>query len=109
MADHLVSMKVTKKETKMLEAPISADNPRFPWGLEINLQDEELAKLGITTLPGVGTKGSLMANVTVTRASESEDERDGKVKISRSLSLQITDLTLDAAADTAANTIFKDS
>ncbi len=109
MPEHLVSMKITKKEKKFLESPISADTPKFPWGLEINLQNEELAKLGITVLPELGTKGSLIANVTVTRASESEDQRNGKTKKSRSLTLQITDLKVDAKSETAANIIFKES
>ena len=73
MPDQLVSMKITKPEKKILESPASADRPKFPWGLEISLHEEELDKLGIAILPAVGTKGSMVANVTVTMASESED------------------------------------
>ncbi|KAG2171874.1 hypothetical protein INT44_002519 [Umbelopsis vinacea] len=77
----------------MLGYPDSAeDQPAYPYGLSICLDDETLAKLGITELPKVGTVMQLTALVEVCSVSQYENQ-DGA---DNSLSLQITDMELAA-------------
>ena len=72
-----------------------ASRPSYPFGLQITLDDEELDKLGIDTLPKVGSSLQLTAKVTVSRGSESASQNEeGKADKQRSLGLQITHLAL---------------
>src|SRR5688572_2836684 len=93
MADKLVSMKVDKaaREKKYAEPTVAADSPEYPWGLQLNLGDEELEKLGVEDLPGTDVAVKVYAVATVTRISV--DESDGAKR--RSMTLQITDLCLE--------------
>ncbi len=94
----LVNMKLPKRSEKELAtaaAPSDVDQPRYPWGLSLNLEDESLQKLGIDALPEVGVTLSLTANVTVTSVSARDDQDGGK---RRSISLQITDMALETPA-----------
>lgn len=93
MATKLVNMKIDPKERekKYAESTVAADAPMYPWGLQLHLDDETLDKLGITKLPEVGKSYTLTAKCDVTSVSEN-DSGDGP---RRSVSLQITDLSLD--------------
>lgn len=98
----LVSMKKSPEEMRESKdtaccAPES-DQPAYPYGLRIDLNDETLAKLGVTELPAVGTTMKLMALVEVTSASQYES-KDGK---DRTICLQITDMAVDSGAAPAA-------
>lgn len=96
----LVSMKLTPKESKeQSEGPAVADRPQFPFGLSIRLSEEQIEKLGIVTLPKVGTKLALLARVDVERVSETSTQGDGK---HRSMELQITDMGLEKETNIAA-------
>lgn len=109
MADHLVSMKTTKKEKDMLEPSVGShsERPVYPYGLEISLNEESIEKLGLSSLPQVGTEGTIFAKVKVTRVSETEDERNGKTIKRKNLELQITDLSVDTqAAKNTAHALF---
>lgn len=82
--------------------PASIGNgPKFPWGLCIDLDDEVLAKLGITELPKVGSVFVIEAQAKVTSMNESEQldgDKEGRI------SLQITDMavgTVPTAKDPA--------
>lgn len=97
----LVSMKKSAEEMRedksdACYAP-AGDQPAYPYGLRIDLNDESLAKLGITTLPAVGTTMKLLAVVEVSSASQYESEH-GK---DRNICLQITEMALDAGAPAA--------
>ncbi|KVE27249.1 hypothetical protein WS67_12165 [Burkholderia singularis] len=95
---NLVSMKLTPAEAKTeagegtalaaLAAP--EDQPAYPCGLTIYLDDEALAKLGMTALPDVGTPLTLVARVEVCSKSQYQNQ-DGT---DTSLSMQITDMAL---------------
>lgn len=92
---NLVSMKFTPAEAKAeanegtaLAAP--EDQPAYPCGLSIYLDDEVLAKLGMTVLPDVGAPLTLMARVEVRSKSQYENQKGTDT----SLSLQITDMAL---------------
>jgi hypothetical protein len=93
-------MKLTAAEAKAYDGeccgPSGADaGPRYPWGLELYLHDEVLKKLGMATLPAVGTELVLQAKVHVTGVSMRE--RQGGEK-SQTLDIQITSMELAAPA-----------
>ncbi len=85
MADHLVSMKSATPDD-----PGEADlKEEFPWGLSLNLEEEVLERLGMKTLPVVGQVVNVIAVAKVVSISERDTEGAG---VSRSVSLQITDM-----------------
>lgn len=94
----MVSLKLTAEQAKEYTscgvAP-SADAPVYPYGTELRLEDEQLALLGITSLPAVGTKFAVIAIAEVVDTSAREN-KEGKENC---LSLQITDLQLDATGE----------
>lgn len=90
MSDHLVSVKRTKKDKKNSDHAISSDSSDFPFGLSISLDDETLDKLGITTLPKVGSD-MIVAGVGVV---ESISERSDKNRKSRNVQIQLTKLAV---------------
>ncbi|BCS54780.1 capsid staple protein [Geobacter sp. SVR] len=66
--------------------------PRYPWGLQLTLQNEQLQALGLPDMQKVGDTMTIQAIVKVTGCSE--NEREG-ADPERSVSLQITDLGLE--------------
>lgn len=95
-------MKMDPKEAAEdygIASPSPDKLPAYPYGLEISLDDKQLAKLGMT-LPDVGAEFTLTAIVKVTRASSNATEGS---EPSTSASLQITDmqLTPNSAMDIA--------
>jgi len=95
----LVSMKQSKKEQKR-DSPMTAGTEKdpYPYGLALSLEDGSLTKLGITTLPEVGSTVHLHGKATVESVSKSNSTEGGT---RRSVCLQITDLCLEDAADEA--------
>lgn len=103
----LTSMQLTPDEAKNADCyPGDGDDkgPKYPYGLSINLDDETLAKLGITVLPAVGTKMTLQAVVEVTSTSQYERQDEKEININ----LQITDMELGAVqpAQSAASVLY---
>lgn len=97
----MINMKMSKEEAQEEVAPTAADAPEYPYGLTICLDEESMAKLGLTELPKVGTPMQITALVTVCSTSQystqgGEDEKN--------LSLQITDMEIAGAPrpDTAS-------
>lgn len=89
----LINMEYTPAEAQEQTGPCSAaDAPKYPWGLQISLDDGALDKLSVTTLPAVGTEVTIVAKATVASTSEYSTEGEGS---RASMSLQITDLQLD--------------
>lgn len=79
MADQLVDMKRSGPDPNSgcNCMPCGPDNDdQYPYGLNISLGPQELAKLGIAQLPAVGAelKGQFVAVVTATRQSVNEDD-----------------------------------
>lgn len=83
------------------------DGPKYPWGLEISLNDGSLKKLDMKKMPEIGSKVVIQAVATVTSLSQRQ-ERDGDSN--SSVSLQITDMELASAKsnDDRAKTLFPD-
>lgn len=99
----MVNMKQSKEEAKEDMQPTAADAPEYPYGLTISIDEEAMAKLGITDLPKVGTKMQLSAVVVVCGTSQystqgGEDESN--------LSLQITDMELNTGSGDVAKRMF---
>jgi hypothetical protein len=89
MMTNMTSMKLDPKGEDAMETAL-VDKREYPYGLEISLSSEDLAKLG-QGMPAVGAELMLHACVKVTRTS-SYQEADGEAE--GSVSLQITDMAL---------------
>lgn len=85
------NMALTKEEQKRTSGETAVNKPKYPYGLEVRLDDESLTKLGIKELPEVGMKLMLEAKVVVESVSQ-EDKATGKPR--RHVGLQITDMSL---------------
>jgi hypothetical protein len=82
-------MKQTAKEAKENSCCVDSDPPEYPYGLSLSLNEDTLAKLGITAPPAVGTTMMITARVVVTSASQYQSMK-GDPELSSSW--QITDL-----------------
>lgn len=67
------------------------DGPKYPYGLCINLDEQQLDALGLKDSPKVGGTVTIQAKAEITSVSENQTQ-DGT---RRSLSIQITDLGLE--------------
>jgi len=90
----LVNMETSAEEAREYTQPTEGDAPKYPYGLTINIDEEGLKKLGITSMPAVGTQMTLTALVEVCSTSQYQD-RSGETE--SSLSLQITDMELNGS------------
>lgn len=96
----LTSLKITKKEMQQREKDMqvsigSSDGERYPYGTRLDLDNDTLEKMGIKTLPPVGSTMMIEAKVTVIGSRQSAT----KERTNRSLELQITDMELEADED----------
>ena len=88
----MVDMKMSKADLKEDQAVLtSPQRDPYPYGLCLNIDSDELDKLGIKDLPEVGKEYHIMAIAKVTRVNASASEQD---KEQRSISLQITSMCL---------------
>lgn len=87
----MVNMKQSRKKQEAMASPGQAEGPEYPYGLCLNLEKEEIEKLGLGT-PKAGATLMLHAAVEVKSVTVS-DQADGKGY--KSLSLQITDMALE--------------
>jgi len=87
----MVSMKLSPAKSKAKTAEVAPlmGGPRYPWGLELTLDEDVLAKLKLEELPEAGETVMIHAQAKVTRVSSTDNVDGGK---SRSVTLQITDL-----------------
>ncbi len=74
MAEKMVDLKRSKKEKKAAEQPGKIGGDDYHYGLHVSLGDEELEKLGIHTLPKVGSKMHMHAHAHVTSVSQNASE-----------------------------------
>lgn len=100
----LIDMKLTPEEAKESNCCVAPEDggPAYPWGLTIYLDDETLAKLGITQLPDVGSKLTLNATVEVTGNSQRQTQEGKTVN----MDLQITAMELVGAQPSAATVLY---
>lgn len=92
----LADMKMSDEEAKEQYGPSSAmaDSPQYPYGLQLSLDEESLAKIGIKDLPAVGTKVQITAIAEVTSVSKRKN-RGGDDE--SNASLQIIQMGIEAA------------
>lgn len=102
----LVSMAQKPSEAKEERAELAAEAkaPRFPYGLELTLNEEVLEKLGWKDLPKVGAKCTIEAKGVVTLVRNVE----GKNHSSMGVNIQITELGITNASTSksAADTLY---
>lgn len=95
----MVNLKMSREERKEQTEVMAMDEPQYPYGLCIDLDDDTLAKLGITSLPAVGTAIQFTARAVV--KSTSSNQYEGSEPESR-MSLQLTDMEIgDASRSTS--------
>lgn len=89
----LVDMKRSASDMESDTACAPGKPDPYPYGLCLNVDKDELDKLGITSLPEVGEEYQVMAVAKVTRvnasAAEGQDDQMG-------VSLQITSMALES-------------
>lgn len=99
----MVDLKLTADEAKHEYGPVSSDAddaPKYPYGTTLYLNEDVMKKLGMETLPAVGSEMTLTAKVKVVGVSQRE--RFGGEKCSN-IDLQMTDMELGAPAETRTN------
>jgi len=109
----IVDMKRTAAEQKAAQERYSIPSdagPDYPYGLCLNLGKDELAKLGIDTLPEVGDEFHVYAVACVTRVSQSASQEG---EDSKGVELQITQMGVlhedeedDGLTSKAARTLY---
>ena len=94
----LVDMSYTPAEIAdaVSDGEVSSDDggPKYPYELTICLDDDGLAKLGITDMPAAGAKMMMHATVTVVR-TEARQTQEG---VDKEVKFQITAMALEPAA-----------
>lgn len=91
LVDMVESPDEQRKLISGMALPMEDNKPRYPYGLSLNLNEDSLEKLGIETLPEVGSTIHLKALAKVT--SVSKDATDEKE--SSRVCLQITHLAFE--------------
>lgn len=90
----MVDMKMSKEEAKEQSSPSVNEGPRYPWGLQISLDDDACTKLGIGDDVNVGDEVTFSAKATVTSKSGYQTMvGDAETTVG----LQITDMEVGAA------------
>ena len=95
----LTDMKQSAAEAEKMCAPSCDEQPKYPWGLELRLNNESLKKLGIKKLPAVGSKVKITATGVVESARESKRR---KGRNDRSVEIQIEKLHVGKASASSA-------
>jgi hypothetical protein len=88
----MVNMKMSKQESTEAVSPSKQDGPRYPWGLNIGLENDVLDKLGMDTLPKVGDVVMVTAMAKIESVSMSENSDKTK---NRRVQMQITDMSVE--------------
>jgi len=104
---NLKNTKADMEEEKAEGDLCCGDEPLYPYGTAIYLDDETLKKIGLTTLPKFGTimPGQVVMKVTGT-SQRAYMDKDGKEEMRTCVDIQITDLELAPPTKTAAETLY---
>jgi hypothetical protein len=103
----LTDMKLKPRKEEDYSKPAStivADEPKYPWGLQVRLENEQLDKLGLDKMPAVGSTMLLTARVEVCETGEYQAQKGGAER--RNITLQITDLGLTGETKDAADALY---
>ncbi|MGA9070076.1 MAG: capsid staple protein [Terracidiphilus sp.] len=88
----LIDMESSPEEKREMVSPSVSEAPKYPWGLCITLNDDSLEKLGVKTLPAVGTVVTIVAKATVSTTCKNATVGE---ESESSMDLQITDMQID--------------
>jgi len=99
-------MMTMDKQDKGNDNIAEVEQPKYPYGLRLTLDDEAIETLGITTMPEVGISLSLMAKVKVVGVSATEVLKDDDTTPERRIELQITDMELAAEMKNHADILY---
>lgn len=104
----MVSMKQSAEEAaEAVSNSVSNDAPEYPYGLSLSLDEESLAKLGMTQPPAVGTKFQITANITV-RSASSYQSQDGESEATSTWQITDMEVSTQSNADRAASMLYGD-
>lgn len=114
----LTDMKITAEEQRERDAQMNLGlaspgmaakdhyRDRYPYGLELRLDNETIEKLGLDKLPTVGKRVRIEAVAIVSGAHVNEtSDKDGKKHNNRSLELQIHKLAVNSEASSMEEAI----
>lgn len=92
----MIDMTLDKADAEE-EASCSAEPPKYPYGLSLSLNDETLERLGMSTMPTVGSQVMLSALATVVTVSERQTQETKEAgepveSVEKYVELQITAL-----------------
>lgn len=93
-SERLISLKLSKSDREKNSRTVEPGNkaPEYNYGLTIRLENNELQRLGIKTLPTVGKKIMIEAKAEVVTVSESSSVHN---RGDRAVTLQITDMLIE--------------
>lgn len=101
----MIDMSMSAEEAKEQYGNDTKDAPKYPYGLRISLNDDDLAKLGITSLPAVGTKMVITCQTEVCSTGVYEDQSKEK-EASMSLQIQAMEIGEDKDSSDAATLLY---
>ena len=84
---------------KMYGAAVPCEPCPYPYGLRLNLSQEQLAALGYTELPPAGTTLRLEAVAVVTRSASEDPDADGDIDY-LCVEMQITEMGVEQEGET---------
>lgn len=96
----MINLAMTPDQSKE-EYDINAEMPKYPYGTTLYIDEDIMAKLGMTELPKVGSQIKIAAIATVTSVSQRQ-EASGET--CQNVELQITDMELGAPQATTTDT-----
>lgn len=85
--------KKTPEEQRYPTMCAEGDDPRYPYGLRLHLDEAQVKALGLTELPKAGVSITLEAKGDVCSTGETQMQKEGT---ERSLDIQITALGLSS-------------
>lgn len=90
----LISLKKPKRPKRKLRPETAIDEPMYPWGLELTLENDSVKKLGIDIQNNMaGDSVNIVAKAKITSISRRQNTEPGnKTRQNDSISLQITDM-----------------
>lgn len=98
------SMKLKNMKQEVLTAVPEEDDdaPKYPYGLRIRLEEEQLAALGMKLLPGIDKEVVVSAKGYVCSVSSNESEYGSH----RCVEIQLTELALEQPGKSNAEQLY---
>ena len=105
----MISLKLSQEERDESMLGASSEKPSYGYGTCINLNDEQVAALGIDKL-AVGTKVKIVAFGVIDSARVEVGETDGeKDDTAPYMSIQLTDMEASGASSVNASAMYPSS